>query len=317
MSKAAEQAESKGRIAYVPKECGSPGAPFAPPSSCTIFLPVKTLFKIAVLMVAAAVFALAEPVASLHPTNYVNDFDGVLDGATVERLNGLCKQVDEKAKAQIAVALVKTLDGQEALDYGVALYQAWGIGAKSTNRGVLILLATQDHKYYTHVGYGLEPILPDGKVGGFGREMVPILRTGDYNAAVTLVTTRVASVIAQDAGVTLTGVQEPEVRYQRTPPNGMAGPAILLVIVIIVIFLVIVSAISRGGGGYGGRGGGGGFGSFLLGFVLSQLLNGGSRRGGFGGGGFGGGGFGGGFGGGGFGGFGGGSTGGGGAGGSW
>ena len=107
-----------------------------------------------------------------------------------------------KAKAQIAVVTVKTLDGQEAFDYGVKLYKAWGIGKKGNDRGVLILLATQDHKYYTNVGYGLESILPDGKVGGFGRDMVPLLKSGDYNGAVTLITTDVANVIAQDAGVT-------------------------------------------------------------------------------------------------------------------
>ena len=273
---------------------------------------MKSLLKIAVVMVAVALSALAEPVASLHPTNYVNDFAGVLDAATVAQLNDLCKQVDEKAKAQIAVAIIKSLDGQEAFDYGVALYQAWGIGKKGSDRGVLILLSTQDHKYYINVGYGLEGILPDGKVGGFGREMAPILRTGNYNAAVTLITNRIAQVIAQDAGVTLTGMQEPEVRYRT--PNQIEGPAALLVIFLIVMFVLVIWAMSRGGGGY--RGGGGG-GSFLTGMLLGMLMNSGRGGGGFGGGGFGGGGFGGGFGGGGFGGFGGGSTGGGGAGGSW
>ena len=81
-----------------------------------------------------------------------------------------------------------------------ALYQKWGVGEKKTDHGVLILLAIQDRKRSIHVGYGLEPILPDGKVGGFGREAVPLLQSGDYDGAVTLLTTRVASVIAADAG---------------------------------------------------------------------------------------------------------------------
>jgi uncharacterized protein len=153
---------------------------------------VRLLLKIAVVIAAAVVWAAAEPISSLHPTNYVNDFAGVLSPQTVTQLNDLCQQVDEKAKAQISVVTVKTLEGQDVFDYAVALYQAWGIGKKGSDRGVLILLATQDHKYYTNVGYGLEPILPDGKVGGFGREMVPLLRNGDYNGAVTLMTTRVA-----------------------------------------------------------------------------------------------------------------------------
>ena|SRR5208282_4682409 len=271
---------------------------------------VSAILWIGWILLGAALWAAAEPIASLRPTNYVNDFAGVLDPATQARLNDLCRQVDQKAHAQIAVVTVKSVDGQDVVSYAVALYQKWGIGAKGKDRGVLILLATQDHKYWTTVGYGLEPILPDGKVGGFGREAVPILRTGNYGAAATLMTTRVASVIAQDAGVTLDN--QPRFaapRRQRAPGVGLVWVAIVLVFIVISI----LRALFRGGGG--GRGGGGS--GFWSGLLWGMLLNnmGGGRGGGYGGGGFGG--FGGGGGGGGFGGFGGGSTGGGGAGGSW
>ena len=266
------------------------------------------------IVLGAAVWVAAEPIASLRATNYVNDFAGVLDAATQARLNALCQQVDQKAQAQIAVVTVKSLDGPDVVSYAVALYQKWGIGAKGKDRGVLILLATDDHKYWTTVGYGLEPILPDGKVGGFGREMVPLLRSGDYAGAVTLLTTRVASVIVQDAGVTLDN--QPRLTPMRRQPAPSGGPGAVILVIFLVFFIVIpiLRAIFRGGGGGRGRGGGG------LGFLLGMLLGGGGfgRGGGYGGGGFGGfGGGGGGFGGGGFGGFGGGSTGGGGAGGSW
>lgn len=278
-------------------------------------LSVKSFLKLAVILAVAAACVHAEPIASLHPSNYVNDFAGVLDAGTESKLNDLCKQVDDKAHAQISVVTVKSLDGQDAVSYAVALYQAWGIGPKSSNRGVLILLATQDHKYWTTVGYGLEPILPDGKVGGFGREAVPLLRNGDYNGAVTLLTTRVASVIAQDAGVTLDGVQPSAApRYEPNPGNPTGAATVVGVIVVIIVIFVIWAAISGRGGS--GRGGGSGFWSGLLWGVLMSNMGGG-RGGGFGGEGWGGGGFGGGGGGGGFGGFGGGSTGGGGAGGSW
>jgi len=257
-------------------------------------------------IVLGAAWLAAEPVTSLHPTNYVDDFAGVLDAATQAQLNDLCQQVEQKANAQIAVVTVKSLDGEDPLSYAVALYQKWGIGAKETDRGVLILVATNDHKYQIQVGYGLEPILPDGKVGGFGRDMVPVLRSGNFSAAIVLVTTRIATVIAQDAGVTLEN-QPPMHAPRRQPaPNVGAGAVAVVFFVVIFIVLPILRAIFRGGGG--GRGGGSGFWSGLLWAMLFSNM--GGRRGGFGGGG-------GGFGGGGFGGFGGGSTGGGGAGGSW
>jgi uncharacterized protein len=274
---------------------------------------MKKLARVSAILwifLGAAVWVDAEPIASLHAGNYVNDFAGVLDAATQARLNNLCRQVEEKAHAQIAVVTVKSVDGQDVVSYAVALYQKWGIGAKGKDRGVLILLATQDHKYWTTVGYGLEPILPDGKVGGFGREMVPLLRSGDYAGAVTLMTARVASVIAQDAGVALEN--QPRVAAPRRQPAPGLG---LVWVVFIVIFIVIsiLRAIFRGGGSGRGSGGSGFWSGLLWGMLLNNM--GGGRGGGFGGGGFGG--FGGGGGGGGFGGFGGGSTGGGGAGGSW
>jgi uncharacterized protein len=270
---------------------------------------VATRWIVLASIVLGAALCCAEPIDSLRPTNYVNDFAGVLDASTMTRLNDLCLQVDQKAHAQIAVVTVKTLDGQDPVSYAVALYQKWGIGSKGKDRGVLILLAIQDRKYWTSVGYGLEGILPDGKVGGFGREMAPLLKGGDYSGAVTLITSRIATVIAQDAGVTLDNLPQ-TVPAQRRPASRGIGPGTVVLFLLVFFFVVlpILRGIFRGGGG-GGSGG--------LGFLLGMLLGGGGGggRGGFGGGGFGGGGFGGG--GGGFGGFGGGSTGGGGAGGSW
>jgi len=284
------------------------------------FLRMKRPAKVSAIvwiLFVAAVWVAAEPIASLRPTNYVNDFAGVLDASTQAQLNALCQQVDQKAQAQIAVVTVKSVDGQDVVSYAVALYQKWGIGAKGKDRGVLILLATQDHKYWTAVGYGLEPILPDGKVGGFGREMVPLLRSGDYAGAVTLMTARVASVIAQDAGVTLDN--QPRLAAPRQQP-APGGPGVVVVLIFVFIVVAILRVIFRGGGSGRGSSGSG----FLSGLLWAMLFSnlgggrGGYRGGGFGGGGFGGfGGGGGGFGGGGFGGFGGGSTGGGGAGGSW
>ena len=241
------------------------------------------------LLLSLSLLLCAEPVSQLKPTNYVNDFAGVLDPNTVAQLNSICQQVDEKAHAQIAVVTVKTLDGSDIESYAVALFKQWGIGAKGTDHGVLILLATQDRRYRIEVGYGLEPILPDGKTGGFGREAVPLLKQNDYNGAVSLLTMRVADVIAQDAGVQLTGARPRAPTVRQEPDKGLS---VVGIIVLVVIFLILVSTP---------------FGRLLL---FSMLLGGRGGGGGYGGGGFGSGG-------GGFGGFGGGGSGGGGASGSW
>jgi uncharacterized protein len=240
------------------------------------------------------------------PAGYVNDYAGVLSQPARNLLTALCTEVDQKAKAQIAVVTVKSLEGRPIEDYSIALATKWGIGPKQSASGVLILLAVEDRKDRIEVGYGLEPILPDGKVGGFLREAVPYLRDGNYDAAMLLVTRRVADVIAQDRGVTLSGTTSlPPLRASRSyrRDNTIGG---FTVILFIIFFIVMISNLIRRGGGRGGRGGGSGW---WVGPMIGGMMG--------GGGGFGGGGFGGGSGGGGFGGFGGGSFGGGGASGSW
>jgi uncharacterized protein len=251
--------------------------------------------------------ALAQAVKDLpKPTNYVNDFSGVLSPAATAELNALCAEVDHRAHAQIAVAIVKTLNGDDTSDYAVRLEEAWKVGPKGSDRGVLILLATQDHKRWIEVGYGLEGILPDAKVGDIGRAMVPYLRGGHYDQAVSFAVNRIANIIASDAGVTL---QQPSAARARPMPVRKPISFGQLIIGAIFLFLLI-AFLSRAGG------------SGLLGFLLGMFLGGGGRGGwgGGGGGSWGGGGDGGGGGGGGgggFGGFGGGSSGGGGAGGDW
>jgi uncharacterized protein len=253
---------------------------------------------IAVLVCAAAP-GFGEAVKDLpRPTDYVSDFAHVMSDSTKAQIDRLCGEVDHEAHAQIAVVTVNTLDGESAQQYAVELEDAWKVGPKGSDRGVIVLLAVKDRKRFIGTGYGLEGILPDGKVGDIGRQMVPLLRNNDFDGAVTLAVDEISQVIAQDAGVQL----QPLTRWgaQQQQPHATLGQVIggIVFLIFVVIFLIWA----------GGNG--------LLGFLLGMFFGGGRWGGG---GGFGGGGdFGGGGGGGsGFGGFGGGSTGGGGAGGSW
>jgi uncharacterized protein len=261
------------------------------------------------LLIFSAGNARAERVKDLKPQGYVNDFAGVLRAPAKEKLAALCAEVDRKTGAQIAVVTVSSLEGEPVEQFSIDLATQWGVGPKQQARGILILLAPNDRKYRVEVGYGLEAILPDGKVGGFGREMVPLLRQNDYGGAVTLLTERIAAVIAADRGVTLDTLSGATAPRAEPDISLLRGPNILgrLLILIIVLFFPILGFILRAlfGGGIGRR--------------RDRWWMGGSgySGGSWGGGGFGGGGDGGGGGGGGFGGFGGGSFGGGGASGSW
>jgi uncharacterized protein len=259
-----------------------------------IFLPILAAF----LALFPALLC-AEKIEDLpQPTDYVSDYAQALSPEAIAHIDSICSQLDHsQANAQIAVVTVHTLDGDDPSDYATRLFEKMKIGSKSTDRGVLILLAVDDHKRWIETGYGVEGVLNDAKVGDIGRAMVPDLRANDFDGAVTLAVGEVAQDIAADAHVTLNENEELP-QASRQPQQGSAlGKLILLVIVLVFFGGFSLLRILFGWGLFFGGWGGGGW-----------------RGGGYGG--FGGG-FGGGGGGGGFGGFGGGSTGGGGAGGSW
>jgi uncharacterized protein len=256
----------------------------------------KRLLALFMLLVACPGLLQAERVQDLPaPTNYVNDFAGVLSPQTLASLNSLCAQVDRQAHAQIAVVTIKSLDGEPIENFATALEDKWKVGMKGTDRGLLVIFVTTDRKYRIEVGYGLEGILPDGKVGDIGRAMVPYLRQNDFDGAANLAVRQIAQTIAADAGVTLNLSSRPT----RAPPPQPKPLTFGQLLGLGAVLLVVIFLLARLGG------------SGLLGFLIGMFLGGG------GGGGWGGGGRGGGGDGGGFGGFGGGSSGGGGASGDW
>jgi uncharacterized protein len=259
-----------------------------------------------ILLLFCVPAARAEQVKNLKPEGYVSDFAGVLSAQAKDKLTALCAEVQQKTKAQIAIVTVSSLEGEPVEQFSIDLATAWGIGPKQMDRGVLILFAPNDHKDRVEVGYGLEAILPDGKVGGFEREAVPLLRQNDYSGAVLLITQRVAAVVADDQKVTLdtlAGVPTPAPESDNSPAP--SGNLVEILIFAVFLFFPLIGFLLRLFFGFGGS--------------ARSRRGGGMWMGGpwYGGGSMGGGGSWGGGGGGGFGGFGGGSFGGGGASGSW
>ena len=262
------------------------------------------------LAILFSALAAALDTSKLKPAGYVNDFAHVIGGGAAARLDAYCANVERATGAQFAVVTVDSLEDEPIEDVAVRLFKEWGVGKKGTDEGLLILLAIKDRKNRVEVGYGLEPIIPDGYAGGVLRGIRPILRQGDYGGALLSAAEQFGQRVADAKGVTIEG--QPVRRRSDSGDSPAAGGAIGLIFAF-VLLMIFLRAIS----GRGGRGGGSGMGGFLTGMLLGQVL-GGRRdwgRGGWGGGGFGGGS--GGFGGGGFGGFGGGSSGGGGASGGW
>ncbi len=267
-----------------------------------ISLPARSLaphFLLIFLFFASALATSADNIKDIHPTGYVTDLAGVIHADSKARLESLCLELEQKTGAQMAIVTVRSLEGETVEQYGNELYKQLGVGSKKDNRGVLLLVAPTERKYWTEVGYGLEPVINDARAGDAGRLMRSYFLQGNYSAGIEAAAWQLAKYVADDRGVTLTATAPS--RPVQPPPNDSHSFPIWPILIFIFVVIQIIRALARGSSGRGGRGSG-----WWIGPMIGGMLG-----GGFGGSSGGGGGSGG------FGGFGGGSSGGGGAGGSW
>ena len=227
------------------------------------------------LLLAAACTAAAVDFGALKPGGYVSDFAGVLDAGTRASLEAYCARVEAATGAQMALVTIASLEGEPIEDVANLLYRKWGVGSKKSNEGALLLLAIRDRRSRLEVGYGLEPIMPDGYAGAMIRGMRGALRRGDYGGALMEAAGSIGDTIAKAKGVQI-GAAAPLRRVRREADNFPWE-------VLLIVGGVLAALLFFGGGRSGGGGGGGGF---LVGMVLGQLLGGGGRGrsgGGFGG----------------------------------
>ena len=206
------------------------------------------------------------------PIGAVNDFAGIISPDYERQMESLAHEVLQKTGTSIVVATVETVGDTDYSIYANELYQAWGIGKKGEDKGVLIFLTLRERKLRIETGYGVEGILPDGLVGQIMDDyMVPYLKKNEYGKGMLNGLAVLALTIAKNAGVRLEGqgiVKRPTVK-KRSPVLGF-----IPILFFIVLFLIL--ARSRTGGilpllllmMMGGRGGGfgGGFGGFGGGF---------------------------------------------------
>ena len=232
------------------------------------------------LLLPAGLPAASEPPIPAY-RGYVTDTAGGL-GNWAGQTEELCRDIERKTTAEVAVLTVRSTAPLPAQAYAQNVFDRWKIGKKGKDNGVLVLVAVDDRKMWIATGYGVEAVLPDGKVGEIrDRIILPLFREKKYGEGVYRGVEGIGTVLGGGGG---------------TPP----GPPSVsddgsVVIALIILFLLLVFSLvlrntKNGSSGWGGPGGLAGSGW------------------GFGGGGFGGGGFGG---------FGGGFSGGGGAGGGW
>ncbi len=119
------------------------------------------------------------------PEGRVSDFAGILADGTKNQITGILESLEKTNGAEVAVVTIQSLEGISVEEYAVKLFNHWGIGKKDADNGVLFLIAPSERKVRIEVGYGLEPVITDGRAGRILDEyVIPHFKAGNYEKGI-------------------------------------------------------------------------------------------------------------------------------------
>ena len=140
-------------------------------------------FALAVLATVVACWATAADVPDL--SGRVVDDAGILDPASRGAITAQLKAHEDKTGDQIAVLTVPTIGDESIEDYALRVFQAWQLGQKGKDNGVLLVIAPKDRRLRIEVGYGLEGTLTDAASSRIIRDVItPAFRAGNLDKGV-------------------------------------------------------------------------------------------------------------------------------------
>jgi uncharacterized protein len=144
---------------------------------------LRTLAAIlAGVVLTLAVAAAADNLQPVPPlTARVTDTTGTLNAQQKQTLESELAALEQRKGAQLAVLVVATTQPEEIEQYSIRVVDAWKLGRKSVDDGVMLLIAKNDHHVRIEVGRGLEGAIPDAAGARIIREYItPKFRAGDF-----------------------------------------------------------------------------------------------------------------------------------------
>lgn len=146
----------------------------------------QRLRSIGVGAAVAVVVSLSLPLATfaafaLPPNDgFLTDTAGIIPSSDEARIEQALQSYKDTTSNEIAIVILKSLDGYPIEDASLEIGRAWGVGSVKDN-GLLMLVAYEDRQVRIEVGYGLEGAVPDIVAKGIiDTDITPHFREGDY-----------------------------------------------------------------------------------------------------------------------------------------
>jgi uncharacterized protein len=195
---------------------------------------VCTLLCAAVFAIGA-VSAMAENIKVPDATHeYANDFAGILSENTKQQINAESKQLESEKGIQFVVVTVENLNGVSVEDYANALFNQWGIGDKTTDKGILFLISQKDRKDKIEVGNGLQGEITDIDSKDLLDTGVPYLKQNNFDAGVRQIYVNTLKKL----GIQPSAVSAPESQsaQDRNGHSRNAVPGIIIAVILLLLF---------------------------------------------------------------------------------
>jgi uncharacterized protein len=181
------------------------------------------------------------------PVGRINDFAGVLDPAAEQELDTLLDTLEKDTTSEVAVVTVDSLDRIPVEEYANTLFNAWGIGQRGKDNGVLVLVAPSERQMRIEVGYGLEGVLPDGLAGSIIREdFTPAFREGQYQSGILNGVRRISGVIRRNEKLTAEQLNAIERAVSRPRTYTLPGWTLIAFLGLFVSFGAYIAGIGVG-----------------------------------------------------------------------
>ena len=182
-----------------------------------------------------------------HDGHWVHDNAGILSQQTIGQLEAMLKAERDSTSNQIAVLIMKNLDGGDIDEFANRVFNTWKLGDEKKDNGVLFLIAMDERQMRIETGTGLEGILTDLQSSRINRnEVAPYFKQGQYEEGIVH---GVFSIMQ-----TIKGEYKNDSPVKKKVKRGRSPLVTIIILVIIVIFSM--RRRSGPGGGYWTSGGG-------------------------------------------------------------
>ena len=140
------------------------------------------LLIIALLLFPGQLLALEAPPLA----GRVNDQARMLSPESLQRLEQRLAAFERETSNQVVILTVPSLQGDDIDQFSIRVAEAWKIGQKGRDNGVLLVVAQAERKVRIEVGLGLQGVLPDITSGRIVRDVMrPFLKSGNYDQGIT------------------------------------------------------------------------------------------------------------------------------------